>query len=228
MAAVSDAKGAGGTANPGGAARAAARLSALLDALPAVPKPVVQMVCEYLRRPPPRALILQIARQIDPKCLVPAHSSDIAGDSDTAAAAAAAVASFRYSDGNGEIRLFFSGRELAGLIGRDDLRMYPAAPKQALVEAHYTHRVLEQLLSLPDDDECAGALCAIEADGGLLLNMGFGRCIAFIAVPEGLSVADWTLMEVTGDSGVDGVPLERLIETTEPVCGLLSSYGCEI
>jgi hypothetical protein len=35
-------------------------------------------------------------------------------------------------------------------------------------------------------------------------------------------------MEVTGDGGEDGVPLERLIETTEPVCGLLSSYGCEI
>jgi hypothetical protein len=174
-----------------------ARLKALYTALPDVPKSVVQLIDEYLRRLPPSDLIRELSRAISPELMV-----------DSAVFQMDFVC----------VRAFYSGPQLRALLADRlsadffDQTTFPAPVSEVLRDLQSEHLsadtvtpALKQLLA--EDD---GALCAVALP---LLHALW--CSALLAVPFGAN-AEHVLR-----NGQDRASIRSLMGS-DSVCGLLA------
>jgi hypothetical protein len=187
------------------------RLTALYDALPFVPKPVVQLIDEYLRRLPPSELIRELSRTISPALAV----------DDVTAAQLSLTGRTVYMGVT--VRSFYCGTQLYGLL--DDGFVYDdelnAAPVTRSDPSELLRRLRDAII-LKDPitpalkgvlGEDAGALCCIT-----LGNVLASWCMILFAVPDGL-LADQVLGDLSG-----AAPIKALSERA-PLCGLCIHQG---
>jgi hypothetical protein len=184
-----------------------ARLTALYSALSDVPKPVVQLIDEYLCRPPPSELTRALARAISPKL------TD--NDAATSAQPSQSCPLCESEAVQVEVRSFYSSAQLRAILHEmmSDTETMPATREdvstvlQRLYDLYLACDRLSPLLKqLMAEDE--DALCAVSITAPLAK-----WCTVLLAVPQGYRAEDLVGRRHDGHA--------LLPVDSEPLCGLV-------
>jgi hypothetical protein len=195
----------------------------MVDALPDIPKPVVQLTAAYLRRPPPFELIRELSRDISPDlCSNTAHIPGSAWSDRL-------MVTLRATNGTSDVTVtpFYGGDQLrkifsSQLLQWPDYVRFRVCPMQMLsglldprrCEAEHVARAIASVRAADP-----GALCLLE------LTWGF----ALVAVPEAYC-ADaaagpdaWPLLAAGRMAELTTFIEPLLVEKqpTGPLCGLM-------
>jgi hypothetical protein len=185
-----------------------ARLTALCEVLSEVPKPVVSMIDEYLRRLPPSELIRELSRAI---------SSDLTVD-ETSAQPSYVVPNHQI--GVVTVRAFYNASQLRRVLTIEFQEEDPGQPPFTRSGIAELLQLLpsENLLNDPDTVTPALKRLMDEDDSALcVVTLSLGRawwCTVLLAVPVGSSAAAM----LSGQP--DNSPIRPLLEK-EPLCGLM-------